>query len=559
MTASPGLLETVRQLTALADIRGNPFETVAWRRAAERIESMAAADVARLAQQARGNQLRDLDFFPPALLPKFLETLIDGAAALAAARSALPWLIRRLLDLALVDIDGAGRLVRHGIVTFADLTSALEDGPLPGELSGMTPNLQTAILTIADERPPLTLGRAVDLLETAARLVADACPDLEELTPAGDARRVEPVVASLVMVAHAVDPVAAIDALERVATLRVFHRTNRRAVVGLQQAEIDIHVAAADEFGTSLYLATGSRAHLAAMRQRQPARRLSRRETDVYAHAGLSWIPPELRRDGTEIDAAAAGSLPALVTREDIRGDLHLHTTYSDGRDTLADMVRAAALLGYEYIAITDHSERAGASRTLSRDALARQRDELDALRPRYPQLTILHGVEVDIMADGSLDFDDEVLAELDIVLASLHDSRGHDPARLTSRCLAAIHHPLVHVITHPANRLVGRSAGYDLDFPRVYAAAAATGTALEIDGAPSHLDLDGDRAREAVAAGATVTIDSDCHVARLLERQMRLGVGTARRGWVEPRHVLNVRPIDEVRAFLRAKRQAQP
>jgi DNA polymerase (family 10) len=161
-------------------------------------------------------------------------------------------------------------------------------------------------------------------------------------------------------------------------------------------------------------------------------------------------------------------------------------------------------------------------------------------------------------MGDGSLDFPDDVLETLDIVLASLHDPKGHDPARLTRRYFAAMEHPLVNVITHPANRLVGRDRGYALDFAEIYAAAAATGTALEIDGAPSHLDLDGERARAAVAAGVTITIDSDCHKARLLDRQMRLGVGTARRGWVEARHVLNTRPLDEVRTFIAAKRGGQ-
>ena len=190
-------------------------------------------------------------------------------------------------------------------------------------------------------------------------------------------------------------------------------------------------------------------------------------------------------------------------------------------------------------------------------EALLRQRDEIETLRHRFPNLVILHGAEVDIMPDGSLDFPDTVLAALDIVLASLHDRHGPDASELTRRCLAAIHHPLVNIITHPANRLVGRDAGYDLDFPAIYAAAASTGTALEIDGAPMHLDLEGARAREAVGAGVTVTIDSDCHRATLLDRQMRLGVGTARRGWVEPRHVLNTRPIDELRTFLSLKRSS--
>jgi DNA polymerase (family 10) len=218
-------------------------------------------------------------------------------------------------------------------------------------------------------------------------------------------------------------------------------------------------------------------------------------------------------------------------------------------------MIEAACALGYEYIAITDHSERAAASRTISRGDLARQRDHIAAARERYPKIAILHGLEVEIMPDGSLDFPDRVLETLDIVLASLHDSARQDPKTLTRRCVQAIGHPLVTIITHPANRLVGKRAGYPLDYDAVYAAAAATGTVLEIDGAPSHLDLDGDHARAAVAAGVTVSIDSDCHRARLLDRQMQLGVGTARRGWVEPRHVLNARPLDEVRDFIARKR----
>jgi DNA polymerase (family 10) len=266
-----------------------------------------------------------------------------------------------------------------------------------------------------------------------------------------------------------------------------------------------------------------------------------------------------MRNDMGEIAAAAAGPLPELVSRADIRGDLHMHSTYSDGQDTLATMVAACVAIGYEYVAITDHSERAAAARTLSLDALARQRDEILRLRAEYPQITILHGIEVDILADGRLDFADDILEQLDIVLASLHDAARQDGPALTRRCVEAIKHPLVNVITHPANQLVGRRAGYALDFPAVYAAAAETGTALEIDGAPSHLDLDGEHARAAVAAGVTVTIDSDCHRARALDRQMRLGVGTARRGWVEPRHVLNCRPLTEVLSFIAAKRTGRP
>ena len=207
-------------------------------------------------------------------------------------------------------------------------------------------------------------------------------------------------------------------------------------------------------------------------------------------------------------------------------------------------------------MAITDHSSGAAASRTLARHDIAHQREEIEELRDRFPGMTILHGIEVDILPDGRLDFEDAILEQFDIVLASLHDHARQDADRLTRRSLAAIRHPLVNVLCHPANQLVGHFDGYALDFDALYAAAVETGTALEIDGAPSHLDLDGTHARAAAAAGVTLSIDSDCHRVEALGRQMRFGVGTARRGWVEPRHVLNTRPLSELREFIAAKRR---
>jgi DNA polymerase (family 10) len=211
--------------------------------------------------------------------------------------------------------------------------------------------------------------------------------------------------------------------------------------------------------------------------------------------------------------------------------------------------------LGYEYVAMTDHSERSLASRRLAAADIPRQRREIEKVRKRIPGIEVLHGIEVDIMHDGSLDFDDERLEGFEIVLASLHDHQGHDANTLTERYLRAIQHPLVNVITHPANRSPARSVGYDVAFDRLFAAAADTGTAMEIDGAPGHLDMDGALARRAIARGVTVVINSDCHRADALARQMRFGLGTARRGWIERPHVLNARPVDEVRSFVARKR----
>ncbi len=401
---------------------------------------------------------------------------------------------------------------------------------------------------------PITLGRAWDLLESLLPVLA-SCAELDGVEPAGDVRRFEPLVSGLVLVARASDPERAIDAVTRRPEFSdVVERTARRLVARFRTAEVDVRVAPPDEYGTVLFTTTGTVAHVSAIRRRS-APGFDATEADVYQRAGLPFIAPELREGTDELDAAREGRLPALITRADIRGDLHMHTTFSDGRDSLRDMVSACQTLGYEYLAITDHSVTSAASRTLTIDQIALQRDEIERLRGEFPGIAILHGTEVDILPNGRLDFPDAVLAGLDVVLASLHERAGQSRARLTERCLGAIRHPLVSVVTHPSNQLVGQREGYDLDYPRLYEAAAETGTVLEIDGAPSHLDLDGAHAREAIAAGVTVSIDSDCHRARSLERQMRMGVGTARRGWVEARHVLNTRPLADVKAFISAKR----
>jgi DNA polymerase (family 10) len=420
----------------------------------------------------------------------------------------------------------------------------------------------------------ISLGRAHTLASFVANEVRRTGAPIDELTPLGGLRRYAPSVdrvtllTSAPMARHA----AVLDALAQLSgQATVLNRTAERIAVATERGPIEVFLATPEQTGAALVWHTGPDLHVQQLQARAPRRgllfedgRLTDRgrdvpcpsENDFYRHLGLPYVAPELRESLDVLEAADQGRLPQLLSPLHVRGDLHSHTNWSDGRDTVEQMVAMARQLGYEYFAISDHSERSAASRTLARGDVGRQAAEIEAARRSVPGIELLHGIEVDIMPDGRLDFDDKVLEPLDLVLASLHDPAGHDGARLTRRCLSAIRHPLVNVITHPANRLVGRSPGYDLDFEAIYAAAAESGTALEIDGAPSHLDMDGERARGAVRAGVTVTIDSDCHKATLLDRQMRLGVGTARRGWVEARHVLNTRPLSEVRAFVAAKRQ---
>jgi DNA polymerase (family 10) len=351
----------------------------------------------------------------------------------------------------------------------------------------------------------------------------------------------------------------------------VLAHTESGASIATDRGEVTLQVVSREHAGAALVWFTGSIGHVHRLAQLaaehglqfsggrllDAARREVRcaNEDAFYAHLDLPVIPPEIRHGEDEVDAARAGRLPNLLTPAHVRGDLHMHSTWSDGRDTIEQMVRTSVNLGYEYIAITDHSQRAWSSRKLALDDIADQRAELDIVRRHFPAIRILHGVEVDIMKDGTLDFEDTVLAGFDIVLASLHDHGGQTGPELTERYLKTIASPYVDIITHPMNRAPGISPGYDVDFDRIFVAAAESGTAMEIDGAPGHLDMDGALARRAAAAGVAIVVDSDCHRAEWLGRQMRFGIGTARRGWIEPHQVLNTRHVDDILAFVARKR----
>jgi len=421
---------------------------------------------------------------------------------------------------------------------------------------------------------PLPLGRAHLLASTAIREARRAGIAVETLIAVGEVRRFEPAVNSVDVlgIAPASEHRAILGAFTRLPmALGSRHLSDRGVRINTERGLLTLHLTTPDQAGAALVWLTGASSHVAALTERAAARGLRFEasgladqegrplrcpsEDDLYDRLDLPFIPPELRAGAEEIESAERNALPALVLERHIRGDLHTHTSWSDGRDSTETMVLAAKQLGYEYLAITDHSQRAWSSRKLALEEIPRQRDEIEMLRRTISGIDILHGVEVDIMGDGTLDFEDEVLEGFDIVLASLHDPCEQEGPQLTERYLKAIHHPLVNVITHPANRSPARSAGFDVDFDAMFEAAAATGTAMEIDGAPGHLDMDGSIARRAVAAGVTIAIDSDCHRAEWLARQMRFGVGTARRGWLEPQHVLNTGSLDDVRAFIARKR----
>ena len=420
----------------------------------------------------------------------------------------------------------------------------------------------------------IPLGRADMLASMAVREAHQAGLPADDIVPVGGVRRYAPAVDGAVLLAVTDDARREefLAGFARLAFVRSVVGSSASSVrVSTDRGLVEVHVSRPDTAGAALVWHTGTRRHTKWLQARAETLglqfahgRLERTggipvlvpdEQTFYRLLDLPYIAPELREGEDEVDAADRGRLPSLVTTLHIRGDLHMHTTWSDGRDSIMHMVLSSRQLGYEYVAITDHSERSWASRKLLSLEVPLQREEIDTVRSHAPGIEILHGVEVDIMPDGSLDFNDETLEGFDIVLASLHDANGQDGRRLTDRYLQAMRHPLVNVITHPANRSPALSDGYELDFDRLFEVAVETGTAMEIDGAPGHLDMDGRVARRAADAGVTIAINSDCHRAEALGRQMSFGIGTARRGWVGPEQVLNTRGIDGVRQFVARKR----
>ena len=488
--------------------------------------------------------------------------------------AAIPQDLRALVA-AGVPLAVALEVSRVGATTSGDMAALIRDGQLDDRrlsspeavkaISGAHPQLRSA-------RRRIPLGRADSVLGRVVPVIREGCPLILQIKPVGSFRRGDDTVGDLHLLAVSHDLSASVECLARLPFVRdVLHRGPTTVTIETSEVEVSVRVVRPDQFAFALLHYTGSAAHNEALRARArdkgftlTATSLRRStgehmpcetESALYGALGLAYIPPELREGAGEIEAAAANALPDLVALQHIRGDLHMHTDWSDGQDSVLEMVRTCRDLGYEYIAITDHSPSSAASRSLTLDGVEGQAREIEHARRLIPGIAVLHGAEVDILPDGRLDFPDEMLRRFDIVLASLHDAANQSREELTRRYLRAVRHPFVNIITHPSNRLVGRRAGYDLDETVLFEAAAKTGTILEIDGAPGHLDMDGAMARRAIGAGAMVSIDSDCHRAALLARHMRLGIVTARRGWVEPRHVINARPFSEVKEILARNR----
>jgi DNA polymerase (family X) len=440
-------------------------------------------------------------------------------------------------------------------------------------------NVLGSLASSAPERPAqrLLLPRARELGEALIAGLQRGQHGEARVELAGSARRLADTVKDLDLVAttdrpkELADAMAELEQIERVSSAT---RTGARALTH-SGVRVDLRIAAPSQHGNLLQHFTGSGAHNAALRERAVRKGLHvseyaiadassgaeqhcAREEEVYERIGLAFIPPELREDRGELDAAAGArdgrGLPQLITTEDIRGDLHCHTVASDGRDTIEEMAQAARQLGYRYLAITDHSASHGFGHELSPDELRLQIERVREANTSVTGIELLAGSEVNILPDGSLDYDDELLAELDWVVASVHTAFGMTEDAMTARMLGAIEHPFVDAIGHPTGRLLGERRPYALHLDAVFAGAAKTGTMLEINANPRRRDLSDPNARAAARAGVLLVIDSDAHSAQRLPL-LRWGVATARRAWLTASDVANTRPWSELSKLRKRER----
>ncbi len=580
----------------LLEVKGeNPFKTVAYHRAADAIDK-APFDVA--GAYAAGDR-RPVAGVGAAIGDKIAELATTGRMMFHdRLRAEMPATLVDLLAIPGVGPKTVAMVWKGlGVETVAALREAAEAGRLR-TLKGISASTEQRIVAeidaLAMRSSRMHLDRAQAVSDAIVARLRDV-PGVARVVQAGSLRRRRETVGDLDVLVETDDPDAAIARFTSLDGVdRVLGAGRAKASVVLRDGpQVDLMVMPPGEAGTYLVHFTGSAAHNVALRglARERGWSLSEKgflrlgddgepltgpaaelrtfedEAAVYAFLDLALVPPELREDAGEIEAARAGRLPSLITRQDLRGDLHSHSDWSDGVHTIDQMAEAARRRGHAYQVLSDHSQGLGIAHGLEPERVELQRSAIAELNARFADedaagrtppgavrgFRLLHGCELEVRADATLDYEDDLLARFDLVVASVHVARRQTREELTRRTLAAIRSPHVDVIAHPSGRMIGGRPDLDLDWDAVFAEAARTGTALEVNGSPPRLDLAPERARRAVEAGCLVAIDSDAHRVEEFEH-LRWGVDQARRAWVEPGQVLNTRSLDALLAWVAAK-----
>ena len=550
------------QIASFLELAGeNRFKARAYRQAARSLLALGADDLAPLLRCGELERVRGLGKATIAVVRDLVET--GESRYLEQLRSQTPEGLIELMDVPGLGIEKIHKLYAElGIQSLRELEDAARSGRLT-KMKGMGAKTAQKLLGAIDfMRSASTLVLYPHLIVEANALVTSvrSHPDVVRAELAGSLRRRREVVADVdIVAACATDPVGVAQSFTRFAGVR--SADGAGATVAIRYVDgtrLDLYCVSPDEFGLAYFRATGSAAHvervLALLGTRATAIR-GLEEGAVYTAAGLDWIPPELREDQGEVDAAARGALPQLVALTDLRGVLHCHSTYSDGKSTIAEMAAAARDLGWTYVGISDHSQAAFYASGVQREQMLEQHAEIDALNTSLDGIRVLKGVEADILADGRLDYDPELLDRFDYVIASIHSRFKMDGAAMTERVLRAMDDPHMTVLAHPTGRLLLSREPYALDVDAVLQKAAEAGVAIEVNADPHRLDLDWRYLKRAKELGVTIEIGPDAHSRRGLA-WTELGVAMARKGWMEAGDVLNARSGDDVVAFARARRQ---
>jgi DNA polymerase (family 10) len=400
------------------------------------------------------------------------------------------------------------------------------------------------------------------LCENLEKALADSA---STVVIAGSVRRWKETVGDIDVLAISSEPEKTIETFAHLSLVeQILSEGSTKSTVLLKGGiQSDLRVLPEESFGSALQYFTGSKAHNIRLRKialkkgfklneyglfnrKTDSQVAGRSEKEIYHAIGLAYIPPELREDQGEIEAAQTDSLPDLIEKSQIRGDFHVHTRWSDGSDSIESLAQYARRCNYEYIGIADHSKSSRIANGLTEDELSDQNNRIQDLNDQITGITVLSGIECDILPDGSLDYPDSILEQLDFVIAAVHSRFKSSQREMTARVIAAMRNPLVNILAHPTGRIIGRRDPAKLDLQRIFRIAAETDTALEINCYPDRLDLNDIHVREAKEYGAVLALGTDAHSVRDLDF-MELGVRTARRGWAEPKTILNTLPVDAV------------
>jgi DNA polymerase IV (family X) len=558
------LAQIFNRMADALEFRGeNPFKVGAYRKVARRLSDLSE-DIEIIAKEGR---LCEVPGIGKAISKKIEEYLKTGE--MKSYKDTLSIIPNGLLDL--IEIQGIGPKTlgliysRLNVESMEELENVIRDGSLarlPGMGEKRVSNIQKSIEYFKKSEGRILLGTALPLIDEIINELKKA--GVKKVSPAGSFRRMRDTVGDLDILAAGEDGGKVIKIFTELPIVeRVLAAGKTKGSVLIKGGiQIDLRVVDESSYGSALQYFTGSKSHNIKLRKiamkkglklneygvfRGDEKMAGKIEGEVYAALDLPYIPPELREDGGEIEAAISGKLPKLVEMEDIKGDLHVHSKYSDGTASLKEIALESKKFGYDYVAVCDHSRSAKYARGLSIDLLSERNREIDLLNDKIEGITLLKGTEVDILGDGSLDYPDDLLKELDLVVAAIH--QGFEK-NVTERMLSAMDDPNVDVIAHPTGRLISGREGYEVDLDKIIKRAKETKTALEINAYPDRLDLNDINCRKAKEGGIKLSIGTDAHSLGMM-RYMNLGIGVARRGWLEKEDVLNTSPSDKLRKVM--------